>query len=266
MVESTIPEGYVKHLPLKALLKMSFLLNPLHPGRDWKSLAAELNYTLEEVRSFECALDPTMELLKQWDVKEIKPLTVPCLIQCLKTIKRMDAIQDLIEETQNMPTMFDRNTFLQEHGMQIDNINNVTMLDDYDVFIAYAKEDIDFAKNVVHNLENKPHCFNVCIDFRDFIPGYNSLEQIVDVIESKCRKVIVVLSPSFNESDDCDYQAKVALSLSPGAKRHKVIPILVEKCKPPSILRSLTYLDYTDPDHRQFFWQRLSRAISVRRR
>ena len=92
---------------------------------------------------------------------------------------------------------------------------SILVKESYDVFISYAKADNAFATELLENLEDKFH-ITVCIDYRDFLPGVNRLEQITEVIEKRCRKVVVIFSQDYFDCESCDFQAKVAMSLSPG--------------------------------------------------
>ena len=50
----------------------------------------------------------------------------------------------------------------------------------------------------------------VCVDFRDFTPGVPITENIVEaIVESKVT--ILVLTPSFIESEWCKYESRHAL-------------------------------------------------------
>ena len=88
--------------------------------------------------------------------------------------------------------------------------------ENYDVFICYAGPDKPFADELLKILEGKPYCMKVCINYRDFLVGADPLETAAKAIEERCRKVLVILSENFNRCEEADFQAKVALSLSPG--------------------------------------------------
>ena len=90
--------------------------------------------------------------------------------------------------------------------------------EEYDVFICYAPPDKPFADEVLRKLEQWPYRFKVCIDYRDFLPGSgcSQLELSAKAIEQKCRKVLVIMSENLTDNAVTDFQAKVALSLSPG--------------------------------------------------
>lgn len=86
----------------------------------------------------------------------------------------------------------------------------------YDVFICYAGPDKSFADEILHYLEKGPYYMKVCIDYRDFLPGADLLETAAKAIEERCNKVLLILSENFHKCEVADFQAKIALSLSPG--------------------------------------------------
>ncbi|XP_047132228.1 myeloid differentiation primary response protein MyD88 isoform X2 [Hydra vulgaris] len=238
--------------------QVSFLLNPICDGKDWRALAGVFDFTMEEVNILSSACDPTMELFKYYESKYGKKVTFTYVIESLQNIGRKDITLEIYKYTNDNNFIENKNQDLQ---YSVTQVNNFTLNNSYDVFISYAKDDISFAKLIKNRLENE-NGFKVCIDYCDFLPGYNPFEQICSVIEEKCRKVIVILSPNFNESNNCQTQAKIALSLSFEFNKNKVIPILYKKCEIPRILKLLTRLDCTDPYTSPYFWTRLITAIN----
>ena len=84
----------------------------------------------------------------------------------------------------------------------------------YDCFISYAHDsqsDLDWVLNDLRsNLEEGPEPFRLCIGHaRDFIPGTPLLEAITGAIHTS-RKTIVVLSPSYLESEWCYFETQHA--------------------------------------------------------
>ncbi|XP_065681416.1 myeloid differentiation primary response protein MyD88-A-like [Hydra vulgaris] len=246
-------------LPSSIWRQVSFLLNPICDGKDWKALAAVFNFTMEEVNGLSIACDPTMELFKYYEVKYDKKVTLCYVIESLQYIGRKDVVDDIFEYINN-------NNFIENdnQGLQypITHVGNFTLNDNYDVFISYAKDDISFAKLIKNRLE-KENGFKVCIDYCDFLPGYNPFEQVCSVIIEKCKKVIVILSPNFNKSSYCQTHAKIASSSLLEGNKHKVIPILYEKCEIPLVLKYFSRLDCTDPHTSSYFWPCLIKAINV---
>ena len=91
--------------------------------------------------------------------------------------------------------------------------------EEYDAFLCYGKGDQGFAQEVCRTLEEEPYKLKICIDIRDIIhTGGNFSQEAVmaSVISARCKKILVILSENFNRSEDADFQAKVALNLSPG--------------------------------------------------
>ena len=84
------------------------------------------------------------------------------------------------------------------------------------MFICYAGPDKSFADEILHYLEKGPYYMKVCIDYRDFLPGADLLETAAKAIEERCNKVLLILSENFHKCEVADFQAKIALSLSPG--------------------------------------------------
>ncbi|XP_070555182.1 uncharacterized protein [Ptychodera flava] len=146
----------------------------------------------------------------------------------------------------------------------------------YDAFVSVRghTEDEDFVyKELLPTLEKK-YGFRLCVHHRDFIIGEAIIENIVTAIRES-RRTILVLSPSFVESDWCDYELALAhtemISL-----RQKLIPIMFDditrmanlRASLQSILNTITYIEWpregADRD-REKFWKKLVRALPRKR-
>jgi hypothetical protein len=60
------------------------------------------------------------------------------------------------------------------------------------------------------------------------------------------------------------YYARTELSQALAARRqtgHQVLVILYEKCKVPEEISNIVYLDWTDGEKRDHFWQKLYEAV-----
>lgn len=119
----------------------------------------------------------------------------------------------------------------------------------------------------------------------------------------RCKRMVVVISDEYLDSDACDFQTKFALSLCPGkfhfcyvkqlylpfydmflrthvsqcvinlsslsanagARSKRLIPVVYKSMTKefPSILRFLTKCDYTRPCTQAWFWGRLAKALSL---
>ena len=84
----------MKDLSFEAHWKMDVLLLPPSPGRDWKTLAYKMGYSIETILYFESKKDkgPVMELIKDY---EDRGKTISELISLFSEMERFDLIEDL---------------------------------------------------------------------------------------------------------------------------------------------------------------------------
>lgn len=264
-------EKLVKDLSYEAHRRMDLLLLPPASGRDWKTLADKMGYSNEDIKYFECIKKdrgPVMELISDYESKE-KPISD--LISLLNEMERFDLIEDLQPFIEKTPFPWEREQKerreFEQRQTQVDRNKEIkTISERYDVFICYAGPDKPFADEILQNLEQQPYCMKVCIDYRDFLPGGDRLETAAKAIEERCSKVLLILSENFHRCEVADFQAKIALNLSPGARKMILIPILYKPCKIPSTLRFITYLDYTTEHSRKFFWSKLLASLGYKSR
>nr|ALG40990.1 MyD88 protein [Anthopleura buddemeieri] len=255
-------EKLVRHMSSKGHGRMSELLRPHHAlGNDWTALAGQLGLTFEEITNLKEERDPVQVMFNK---HEFLDLTISRLKSCLRAIDRLDAVKDLekFEEETLYPSEYRKRQ--AERALSKESHANSTALPDdekYDAFICYARENIEFAKKILKELEAPPYHLRLCIDYRDILPGGADLSTLAHVIEERCRKVVVVLSEHFNNDETADFQAKIALSLSPGCRDKRLIPIKYEPVKIPTIYRFITHIDYTNENAREYMWPKLARAL-----
>ena len=131
----------------------------------------------------------------------------------------------------------------------------------YDIFISYVHEDAHFVEGtLVPGLEESCNIQYKClVHVRDFMPGRNITEQVIEAVESS-RKTLVCLSKNFVLSD----WAKLEFELAHSRKR--VVLVLVGD--PPTrkemgqlmhdYIKTNTYLDAIgDP----WFWEKVRYAL-----
>ena len=100
----------------------------------------------------------------------------------------------------------------------------------YDALLIYAPEDQEFANEILKKLEGSPYNMQVCIKYRDFVSGGCKYEKAAEIIEKRCKKILLILSENFTKLDDGEesFQAKIALNLSPGIP-HAAEPFKTER-------------------------------------
>lgn len=126
-----------------------------------------------------------------------------------------------------------------------------------DIFISYSHTDRAWVSSeLLPKLEGSG--LSVLIDFKDFSAGAFGIEQMENAV-TNCRKIVLVLTPKFVESEWCKLENVMAQTLDPGASRRKLIPILKERCDLPLRLRTLHYRNLTANDPEE--WNLLIRDL-----
>ena len=116
---------------------------------------------------------------------------------------------------------------IEEEGEDV-NLNRVQ----YDAFISYAHDndrDLSWVLNDLRvNIEEDPEPFQLCIGHaRDFIPGAPLLEAITEAIHNS-RKTIIVLSPSYLDSEWCYFETQHAWLRLLNEGKDVIILVLLE--------------------------------------
>jgi hypothetical protein len=131
----------------------------------------------------------------------------------------------------------------------------------YDAFISYSNRDKEWVRDwLLLRLEEEG--LRVCVDFRDFEPGAPSVTEMERAV-LQSRKTLLVLTPSYLDSEWAEFENILAATLDPAARQRRVIPLLLEQCELPLRICSLTYLDFAGSD-REFQLQRLLAAVRSR--
>ncbi|XP_005082405.1 myeloid differentiation primary response protein MyD88 [Mesocricetus auratus] len=276
-------------LPLAALnvrvrRRLSLFLNVRTPvAADWTVLAEEMGFEYLEIRQLETRPDPTGSLLDAWQGRS--GATVGGLLEMLAALGREDILQELGPSIVEDCEKYLRNQQKQESEKplqvarvessvpQTKELEGITTLDDplgqtpelFDAFICYCPSDIEFVQEMIRQLEQTDYRLKLCVSDRDVLPGTCVWSIASELIEKRCRRMVVVVSDDYLQSKECDFQTKFALSLSPGIQQKRLIPIKYKAMKKdfPSILRFITICDYTNPCTKSWFWTRLAKALSL---
>ncbi|XP_018408995.1 PREDICTED: myeloid differentiation primary response protein MyD88 [Nanorana parkeri] len=218
--------------------KLSLYLNPeATVASNWTHLAEEMDYSYLEVKNYDRCSNPTSALLDDWQKRKTQA-TVGDLLNLLQKIERNDILTDLTPLIGHLPEQFD-------------------------AFICYCAQDISFVQEMIIRLEQTDHHLKLCVFDRDVLPGTCLWSITSELIENRCRKMVVIISDDYLDSSECDFQTKFALSLGPGARERRLIPVKYKSMKRPfpSILRFITVCDYTNPHIQGWFWDRLAKAL-----
>ncbi|XP_029435634.1 toll-like receptor 2 [Rhinatrema bivittatum] len=142
----------------------------------------------------------------------------------------------------------------------------------YHAFVSYSHSDADWVRGeLLYRLENSSPPYSICIHERDFLPGKWIIDNIIENIE-KSRKVILVLSRNFVNSEWCNYELYFAHQRAIGHAFEDVILVVKESisldslphkfCRLRKMLSNKTYLEWpSEPGRQPFFWMQLKNVL-----
>ncbi|XP_004642205.1 myeloid differentiation primary response protein MyD88 [Octodon degus] len=287
--DSAPPAISMSSLPLAALnvrvrRRLSQFLNVrTQVAADWSVLAEVVGFDYLEIKQLESRLDPTGSLLDAWQGRS--GASVGRLLELLAELDRKDVLMELGPSIEKdcQKYILRQQQEESEKPLQVARVDSsvprteepfgITTLDDplgqvperFDAFICYCPSDIQFVQEMIRQLEQTDYRLKLCVSDRDVLPGTCVWSIASELIEKRCRRMVVVVSDDYLQSKECDFQTKFALSLSPGVHQKRLIPIKYKAMKKefPSILRFITVCDYTNPCTKSWFWTRLAKALSL---
>ncbi len=113
----------------------------------------------------------------------------------------------------------------------------------WDFFLSYAAEDRQWAEWLAWQLESAH--YRVLIRAWDFVPGSNwSLHLQQGVVGAE--RTIVVLSPAYLRSLDDTPEWQAAFAADPSGAGRRLLPVRVEECELPGLLKQLAPIDLFD--------------------
>ena len=140
---------------------------------------------------------------------------------------------------------------------------------DYDVFVSYNSKDQEWVRNeLIPTLEDDPHNLEICVDYRDFIFGKKIIDNILNAVQ-RSRKTVLILSPSFVDSEWCHFELEMALWRLFEERQDVVVMVLLQTIptlKIPPLLKRLmknrVYAKWTeDQAGHRLFWEKLVAAL-----
>jgi WD40 repeat protein len=131
-----------------------------------------------------------------------------------------------------------------------------------DAFLSYRRREPDraFARKVIRRLEAAG--LRVAIDERDFSPEASFVEEMERWIRNS-RFTLAVISSRYLESGNTIEEAIICKVLDLRERRHRLIPLIMEKVERPAWLYNIVGIDFTDPDPIVDPFQRLVGALKA---
>ncbi|KAL3271389.1 hypothetical protein HHI36_021873 [Cryptolaemus montrouzieri] len=273
----------IRILRNKSTKLLSAMLNPpkvIHTSeglpRNWKGLAELCSIESYLISNLEFNSDPTKEVLRLWQMKG-EVASIKQLIGNLETLDRFDVIDDIrtllvgdIEFHNQHPNGFlnqaPLDQDLDKYCLTVDDVANIdqnVQFVQYDAFVLFADDDIDFATEVVETME-KQYYLKFCVKDRDLVGGIFEHEAIIKLISKRCQKLIVILSPSFFASPLHTFFLNFTRAIS--LETRKIVPCLYKPCPnmPPEVT-VYHMLDYTKPRPFWNFWDKLYESIKMKK-
>ncbi len=114
-----------------------------------------------------------------------------------------------------------------------------------DFFISYTAVNEPWARWIAVTLENAG--YTTLIQAFDFRPGQDFLHKMQEATSSAAR-TIAVLSPAYFGSTFGGVEWRAAFAKDPTGEQGLLIPVRVQPCEPPGLLRSRIFIDLVDAD------------------
>lgn len=255
--------------------------------KDYRGLAELMNFDYMTIKSFEATGNPTKKIIEEWEV--LPNSTLGKLKELLEEIERYDVIEDiqpLIE--QDVRSYLLRNQRIQEAPLQVAEISsgpnefsglddpNILTVDDidirsqhnresevayYDAYVCFAEEDTHFVYMLAEYLESPQIGFKLCIKDRNLVAGVDVYDALVKIIDERCNRMLIILSPEFLQSEECKFQSRYASGLAIADRKRKLIPLMYKPCQMPPLLRFVSKLDFTKAVVCNWIWRNLLISI-----
>lgn len=133
----------------------------------------------------------------------------------------------------------------------------------YDVFVSYSHKDAEFVEEQLVPILEGSYNYNLCLHYRDWIPGSFIAENICDSVANS-KRTLIVLTPNFLESVWGKMEFRIAHTEAMKERRNRVILLLKEDIDTEKLdaeLRSYistnTYIKWGD----SWFWKKLRYAL-----
>lgn len=240
--------------------------------RDYRGLAQLMEFPYNDLVTIQRSSDPTKVLLDSY-LNTVKGgrSTIKNLLLMLEAIERYDVIDDVTDSLRKDVEAYSERgrklaLFKPNHEMfdlTIDDQSNEKSL--YDAYICYADADIDFVAFLAKFLESPQVNLKLYIRERDPLIGNMETEGFVEVLQSRCKRMLIVLSPDFLASNECVFQSNVAQALATSERKSRMlIPVIYKGCEVPASINMLTKVDLSLGHEKRldWIWKRLILSLA----
>lgn len=127
--------------------------------------------------------------------------------------------------------------------------------------MSYAQVDPDreFVRDLYARLQRDGvKCF---FDEESLAPGANFVLKISEAID-ECNYLVMLMSPAYFSAGFAPTEWASVLSGDPKNERGRLVPLLLEECNKPSLLKPLNYIDVSSPAKLEQNYPRILRGLS----
>lgn len=144
-----------------------------------------------------------------------------------------------------------------------DRLTNGAERISYDAYVSYVDSDLPFVQELCNYLEGPDINFRLFIRGRDLLMGSMEYADFTDLMEKQCNKLLLILSPDFLKSAECEFQTKFTLSLQIEEQQRRLIPIIHKRCDPlPPSIRYFSKIDLSKGSQiPNWTWQKLVSSL-----
>jgi hypothetical protein len=128
----------------------------------------------------------------------------------------------------------------------------------YDAYVSYADNDLPFVQNLCDFLESPQVGLKLFVRERDLLIGQMQFHAFTELMEKRCKRLLIVLSPEFLNSAECEFQTRFTMSLQIQERQRRLVPIVYRSCELPALIRFLSKIDLSRGDQiPQWTWRKL---------
>ncbi|ELT87563.1 hypothetical protein CAPTEDRAFT_50547, partial [Capitella teleta] len=136
---------------------------------------------------------------------------------------------------------------------------------EFDAFVAHDFDDFGWIREHLMPKMEGEHHLKLCIGERDFVPGTQLKDVIVDKIQSS-RKTLLLLTPKFVNSEWCDFELAMSRNKLFVNGRDVIVAVVLKPLQMDTIsrrvynvLKTRLYLEWNDEDvyAQKLFWAKL---------
>lgn len=268
-------------MPIRALrtrtrTNLSMLMNPEQlltsddgHARDFRGLAELMGFSYTQIQNFKRSHDPFSAILESHlSLPAGKDASVEQLLLIIEQIGRFDIIDDITPYLREDLELFEKKKQSSEfHAEEQFDESKILTLNDiltgeetlFDAYVCYADPDLPFVHQIISRLNE--YGITLFIRERDLPAGVLQHDVLTQLMEKRCRRVLLILSPAFLDCKECQHQTQIVTSLAVTQGMRKVIPVVYKSCdKLPASLNMITKIDFTHglPD---WSWKKLVLSI-----